>query len=111
MPRAPPRAVPQPDPEQLGVRDVLFGRRVSVRALAVLGVLALVIGLLGGAIGRITGTTIEKLTDSRVSLPAAEGKPAEAGAVAPGVDRLVSMLATKGSLPPAEEAVPVPGTS
>ncbi|MBS4103858.1 serine protease, partial [Tsukamurella paurometabola] len=52
---APPKAVPQPDPERLGVRDVLFGRRVSVRALVVLGVLALLIGLLGGAIGRITG--------------------------------------------------------
>ncbi|CAM3929006.1 S1C family serine protease [Tsukamurella ocularis] len=89
-----PRAVPQPDPEQLGVRDVLFGRRVSMRALAILGVLALIIGLLGGAIGRITGTTIEKLTDSRVTLPAAEGKPAEAGAVASMVGKVGASVVT-----------------
>ncbi|MCA0156774.1 trypsin-like peptidase domain-containing protein [Tsukamurella sp. M9C] len=91
---APPRAVPQPDPEQLGVRDVLFGRRVSIRALAVLGVLALVIGLLGGAIGRITGTTIEKLTDSRASLPAAQGPPADAGAVASMVGKVGPSVVT-----------------
>ncbi|NMD58270.1 MULTISPECIES: S1C family serine protease [Tsukamurella] len=91
---APPRAVPQPDTGRLGVRDVLFGRRVSVRALAILGVLALVIGLLGGAIGRITGTTIEKLTDSRVSLPAADGTPAEAGAVASMVGKVGASVVT-----------------
>ncbi|MBS4104499.1 S1C family serine protease, partial [Tsukamurella paurometabola] len=65
-----------------------------VRALVVLGVLALLIGLLGGAIGRITGTTIERLTDSRASLPAAEGKPADAGAVAAMVGRVSASVVT-----------------
>ncbi len=91
---APPKPEPQPDPERLGVRDVLFGRRVSVRALVVLGVLALVIGLLGGAIGRITGTTIQKLTDSRISLPAAEGKPADQGVVAAMVSKVGASVVT-----------------
>lgn len=92
--KAPPRVVAERDPEQLGVRDVLFGRRVSVRALAVLGVLALVIGLLGGAIGRITGTTIEKLTDSRVTLPEAEGEPSDPGAVSGMVSKVGASVVT-----------------
>lgn len=91
---APPMAIPKADPEQLGVRDVLFGRRVSVRALVVLGVFALVIGLLGGAIGRITGTTIQKLTDSRVTLPVDDSKVTDQGTVAGMVAKVGAAVVT-----------------
>ncbi len=90
----PPKPVPQPDPDKLGVRDVLFGRRVSVRALVVLGIVALVIGLLGGAIGRITGTTLEKLTDSRATLPVDDSKVTDQGAIADVVSKVSSSVVT-----------------
>jgi S1-C subfamily serine protease len=53
---------------KLGVRDVLFGRRVSYRALAVLLLIALVIGLIGGVIGRKTAEVVEAFTTSKVTL-------------------------------------------
>ncbi len=53
---------------KLGVRDVLFGGKVSYRALAVLLLIALVIGLLGGVIGRKTAEVVEAFTTSKVTL-------------------------------------------
>ena len=53
---------------KLGVRDVLFGHRVSYRALAVLLLIALVIGVLGGVIGRKTAEVVEAFTTSKVTL-------------------------------------------
>jgi S1-C subfamily serine protease len=53
---------------KLGVRDVLFGRRVSYRALAVLLLIALVIGVIGGVIGRKTAEVVEAFTTSKVTL-------------------------------------------
>jgi S1-C subfamily serine protease len=53
---------------KLGVRDVLFGRRVSYLALAVLLLIALVIGLIGGVIGRKTAEVVEAFTTSKVTL-------------------------------------------
>ena len=53
---------------QLGVRDVLFGGRVSYRALAILAVLALTIGLVGGWFGRKTAEVVEAFTTSKVTL-------------------------------------------
>jgi len=64
---APPHAVPGYG-GKLGVRDVLFGGKVSYRALAVLVLLALVIGLLGGVIGRKTAEVVEAFTTSKVTL-------------------------------------------
>ncbi|HEX5143127.1 MAG TPA: trypsin-like peptidase domain-containing protein [Mycobacterium sp.] len=52
----------------LGVRDVLFGGRVSYKALAVLAALALVIGMLGGWVGRKTAEVVEAFTTSKVTL-------------------------------------------
>lgn len=92
--QAPPKPEPKPDQDQLGVRDVLFGRRVSVRALVVLGVLALVIGLLGGAIGRITGTTLEQLTDKRATLPVDDTKVTDQGQIAAVVGRVSASVVT-----------------
>ncbi|HEX7323677.1 MAG TPA: trypsin-like peptidase domain-containing protein [Mycobacterium sp.] len=56
------------DNDRLGVRDVLFGDRVSYRALAVLGAVALAIGLVGGWVGRTTAQVVEAFTTSKVTL-------------------------------------------
>ena len=68
-------AVAQPVPQtalgyggKLGVRDVLFGRRVSYLALVALLLIALVIGALGGVIGRKTAEVVDAFTTSKVTL-------------------------------------------
>ena len=43
---------------KLGVRDVLFGGKVSYVALAILAVIALVIGFAGGWVGRKTAEVV-----------------------------------------------------
>ncbi|MGE2730268.1 serine protease HtrA [Mycolicibacterium vaccae] len=53
---------------KLGVREVLFGGRVSYVALAVLGIVALVLGLAGGWVGRKTAEVTEAFTTSKVTL-------------------------------------------
>jgi S1-C subfamily serine protease len=53
---------------KLGVRDVLFGGKVSYVALAVLAIIALVIGLAGGWVGRKTAEVVEAFTTSKVTL-------------------------------------------
>lgn len=55
-------------PGKLGVRDVLFGGRVSYAALAVLAVIALVIGLAGGWVGRKTAEVVQAFTTSKITL-------------------------------------------
>ena len=68
-------AMPKPAPVRaadnvgkLGVRDVLFGGRVSYVALAVLAIIALVIGFAGGWVGRKTAEVVEAFTTSKVTL-------------------------------------------
>ncbi|MCV7075352.1 serine protease HtrA [Mycobacterium szulgai] len=68
-------AVPPPAPPgslgytgKLGVRDVLFGGKVSYLALAVLLLIALVIGVIGGVVGRKTAEVVEAFTTSKVTL-------------------------------------------
>ncbi|WP_235174508.1 S1C family serine protease [Tomitella biformata] len=63
-----PTARDRPAATPLGVRDVLFGRKVAPRALAVLGVLALLVGVSGGVIGRVTAEVSQSLTSSKVRL-------------------------------------------
>jgi len=53
---------------KLGVRDVLFGGKVSFRALAILAVVALLIGVVGGWVGRKTAEVVEAFTTSKVTL-------------------------------------------
>jgi S1-C subfamily serine protease len=53
---------------KLGVRDVLFGKKVSYLALAVLLAIALVIGTIGGMIGRKTAEVVDAFTTSKVTL-------------------------------------------
>jgi S1-C subfamily serine protease len=64
---------------KLGVRDVLFGGRVSYLALAVLLLIALVIGALGGVIGRKTAEVAEAFTTSKVTLATDNNPQAPAG--------------------------------
>jgi S1-C subfamily serine protease len=64
---------------KLGVRDVLFGGRVSYLALLVLAVLALLIGLVGGIVGRKTAEVVEAFTTSKVTLSTNGNSEAPAG--------------------------------
>jgi S1-C subfamily serine protease len=53
---------------KLGVREVLFGGKVSYVALVVLAIIALVIGIAGGLVGRKTAEVVEAFTTSKVTL-------------------------------------------
>ena len=64
---------------KLGVRDVLFGGRVSYVALAVLGIVALVIGFAGGWVGRKTAEVVEAFTTSKVTLDTGDTGPPPEG--------------------------------
>lgn len=64
---------------KLGVRDVLFGGRVSYTALAVLGITALLIGLVGGWVGRKTAEVVEAFTTSKVTLSTSDSGDVPAG--------------------------------
>jgi S1-C subfamily serine protease len=54
--------------QRLGVRDVLFGGRVSYLALAILAVMALLVGVIGGVVGRKTAEVVQAFTTSKVTL-------------------------------------------
>ncbi|PBJ62650.1 serine protease, partial [Mycobacterium avium subsp. hominissuis] len=64
---------------KLGVRDVLFGGKVSYLALLVLLLIALVIGLIGGVVGRKTAEVAEAFTTSKVTLSTNGNGEAPAG--------------------------------
>lgn len=93
-PAAPEPAAPdRPAAQPLGVREVLFGGKVAPRALAVLGALALLVGISGGVIGRVTAEVSQSLTSSKVRLVQPDDTPDQpanqsvevAGAVLPAV--------------------------
>lgn len=65
---ATPRVEPLPQSRRLTAREVLFGSRVAPKALAVLAVVALAIGLIGGLVGRLTAEASTNLTSRTVSL-------------------------------------------
>ena len=68
-----------PPPGKIGVRDVLFGGRVSYTALAVLGIMALLIGVAGGWVGRKTAEVVEAFTTSKVTLSTSDTGDVPAG--------------------------------
>jgi S1-C subfamily serine protease len=75
---------------QLSVADVLFGRRLSKRALALLAAVALLIGSVGGLVGRLTAEGGTLLHDSGATL--AQVQPAidrPAGSVAAVANRVL----------------------
>ncbi|TPG36024.1 serine protease HtrA [Mycolicibacterium hodleri] len=61
---------------KLGVRDVLFGGRVSWVALGVIVIVALIIGGIGGVIGNKTAEIVPAFTTSKVTLKT-DGKSEE----------------------------------
>jgi S1-C subfamily serine protease len=71
----PAMATPPPattaDTGKLGVRDVVFGGRVSYAALATLAALAVLIGFVGGCFGSKSAEYVEALTKSKVTLSTA----------------------------------------
>lgn len=75
----PTQIIEGPPPGKLGLREVLFGGRVSHIALATLALLALTIGMLGGWVGRKTAEVVEAFTTSKVTLSTSGG-----GEVPPG---------------------------
>ncbi|BBY31246.1 serine protease HtrA [Mycolicibacterium sediminis] len=89
---------------KLGVRDVLFGRRVSWTALALLAIVALIIGLGGGWVGNKTAQVVEAFTTSKVTLETDDNPEAPAGrfatvakAVADSVVTIEATSKTEGS--------------
>ncbi|MFC5993967.1 trypsin-like peptidase domain-containing protein [Pseudonocardia hispaniensis] len=73
----PPVDGPEPAPApsgpgaRLSVREVLFGRRVHPRALALLAFVALLIGVAGGLVGRLTAGGAARLTAPDATIAAA----------------------------------------
>ena len=53
---------------KLGVRDVLFGGKLTRTALTVLAIIALLIGLVGGWVGRKTAEVVEAFTIPKLPL-------------------------------------------
>ncbi|MFT4086588.1 MAG: trypsin-like peptidase domain-containing protein [Gordonia sp. (in: high G+C Gram-positive bacteria)] len=60
--------VPTDKGPKLGIGDVLLGRRVHWWALATLAIVAILIGLVGGIIGRVTAEVVAPLNSDSVSL-------------------------------------------
>ncbi|MGE2726147.1 S1C family serine protease [Mycolicibacterium pulveris] len=103
-PQAPAPAGPVAPAEKLGVRDVLFGKRLKLTALVTLAVLALVLGLVGGWVGRKTAEVIEAFTTPKVTLSTTgegdlpEGRFAKvAAAVADSVVTVEAVSDSQGS--------------
>ncbi len=75
---------------RLSLREVLFGRRVQPRALALLGVVALLVGAAGGLVGRLTSEGADALTRPDATLTATgEAKERPPGSVADIAARVV----------------------
>jgi S1-C subfamily serine protease len=66
----------------LSLPEVLFGRRVKPRALALLGVVALLVGALGGVVGWLIADTGNSLTGEATISEAQAGKERPAGSIA-----------------------------
>ena len=84
-PSAAAAAAPPPPGEgaRLSLREVLFGRRVQPRALAIFGLVAILIGAAGGLVGRLTADGASRLTEPGATLTSAsEAKERPAGSVA-----------------------------
>jgi putative serine protease PepD len=78
-----PAAPPPGEGARLSLREVLFGRRVAPRALAVFGLVAVLIGAAGGLVGRFTADGASTLTEPGATLTSVtEAKERPAGSVA-----------------------------
>lgn len=87
---------------RLGIRETLFGGRVHWWALATLAIVALLVGVAGGLIGRWTAEVIPPLNSSTVELDVDDSGAATsdvakvAGAVAPSVVMIEVRTAGEG---------------
>jgi S1-C subfamily serine protease len=85
---------------KLGVRDVLFGRRVSYVALAILAVVAVLVGIVGGWVGNRTAEVVQAFTTSKVTLETDDGAELPEGrfakVAAAVADSVVTVEATSG---------------
>jgi S1-C subfamily serine protease len=78
-----PNGIPRVEGARLSLRELLFGRRVDPKALAVLAVVAVLIGAAGGIVGRLTAEGASSLTSSDPSITqAVRGKERPPGSVA-----------------------------
>lgn len=104
---APAVATPRPEPlplaRKLTAREVLFGSAVAPKALALLAVVALAIGVVGGLVGRLTAETSTNLTSRKVALQQSaeiEGPSGQiaqvADAVLPSVVSIRTLLGEEG---------------
>ena len=80
----PPKTSTAPAPgARLSLREVLFGGRVHPRALAALAVVALLVGAVGGVMGRLTAEDASRLTSPDPTITqAVAAKERPAGSVA-----------------------------
>ena len=79
---------------RLGVRDVLFGDRISYRALGVLAAIALAIGMVGGWVGRTTAQVVEAFTTSKVTLSTKGNAEEPAGRFAKVAEAIANSVVT-----------------
>ena len=71
-PTTPAAAAPPVARRKLGVRDILFGGKLTRVALALLAAIAIAIGLVGGWVGRKTAEVIEAFTTPKMTLSTAD---------------------------------------
>ncbi|SHK91873.1 serine protease, S1-C subfamily, contains C-terminal PDZ domain [Pseudonocardia thermophila] len=87
---AEPTEAPRPPGARLSLREVLFGDRVQPKALAMLAVIALAIGAVGGLVGRLTADGASRLTTGNPSITQVDaGKERPPGSVADIARRVV----------------------
>jgi S1-C subfamily serine protease len=103
-PTTPAAPAPPVARRKLGVRDILFGGKLTRVALALLAVIAIAIGLGGGWVGRKTAEVIEAFTTAKMTLSTADasqlpdGQMAKvAAAVADSVVTVQAMSDSDGS--------------
>ncbi|MQY28583.1 S1C family serine protease [Nocardia aurantia] len=84
-----PRPQALPPGVRLSAREVLFGGKVAPRALAVLAAVAVVVGVAGGLIGRLTAETAATLTSRKVTLQQDASTERPHGQVAKVADAVV----------------------
>jgi S1-C subfamily serine protease len=75
-------AAPPVARRKLGVRDILLGGKLTRVALALLAVIAIAIGLVGGWVGRTTAEVIEAFTTPKMTLNTADASQLPGGYMA-----------------------------
>ncbi len=79
---------------RLGVRDVLFGRKVSYVGLAILLLTALMVGALGGWVGNKTAATVQAFTTSKVTLETSDSGDPPEGRITKVADAVADSVVT-----------------